>query len=46
MDGEELNSTVVNLLHTQAAIFRDERIQKLVSLYEKWLGSGDEYLEK
>jgi len=46
MDGEELKLTVVNWLHLQAAIFRDKGIQKLVSIYGKWLSSSGECVEK
>jgi hypothetical protein len=46
MDGAELKSTEANWPHTQAAIFRNEGIQKLVALNEKWLSSGGDYVEK
>jgi hypothetical protein len=42
---EELIDGVSNWLHNLAALFFDERLQKLVSRYDKCLNVGGSYVE-
>jgi hypothetical protein len=45
-DDEELQSSVVEWLQSQAVEFYDRGIQKLVKRYDKCLNVGGNYVEK
>ena len=45
-DDEDLQHTVVDWLNSQAAVWYEEGINKLVSRYEKCLNVQGDYVEK
>ena len=45
-DDEALQHVVVDWLNSQAAVWYEEGISKLVSRYDKWLNVQDDYMEK
>jgi hypothetical protein len=45
-DGNEVKGAVTTCFASQAASFYDERIQKLVQRYDKYLNNGGKYVEK
>ena len=45
-DDDDLKDAVQNWLTSQAAVFYEEGIQKLLPRYDKCLNNGGEYVEK